>query len=117
MELLRHSQLPPLPGLLDNIRCDTLPPRCADLLPPAGASLRDPRRGGHHHDLLVFRLHCDRRAAAVAGVLYLEWMPGFAGCDCIWGFLVVSDIIFEGVQLYFVKCVANVVYAVGFYSL
>jgi hypothetical protein len=83
---LRHSKLPPLPRLLDHLRRNTLPPRRTNLLPAPGASLRDSRRRGDYYDLLVCGLYRDCGAVAGTRVLYLEWMSGFAGCCCVWGF-------------------------------
>jgi hypothetical protein len=44
MAILRHSQLPPLPRLLDCLYSSAVPYIRADPLPSSGASLCDPRR-------------------------------------------------------------------------
>lgn len=84
MDQLRHSQLPPLPRLLDHLPGHTLSSRRAHLHAPPGAPVRDSRSRGRHHDLLVCRLYRSRCRVARTSLLPLECMPGFAGCNGVW---------------------------------
>jgi hypothetical protein len=85
MAILRHSQLPSLPRLLDCLYSSTVPHLRADPFPSSGTSLCDPRGGGGHDDLLVCWIHCDGISAAPAAVVSFQYLQLAPGSNNIWG--------------------------------